>query len=138
MASLMYGGITHHYILPKGNYCNRINNYGTINNEYFVLMFGDDNSRIGFIKGKDSACGNIMGPIGAINMVRNIDFVAGAYNTNTEKFHSLGLEPPSIAGITPILGLNFRIPLYQSDSFSIKLENLLTYGILTHSISMNF
>lgn len=138
MASIIFGGITHHYILPTGNYCNRINNYGTIKNEYYIVMFGDNSSRIGFIKGKDSACGDIFGPVSTINMYKNIDIIFGAYNTNYKKFKDLGLEPPSVAGVTPILGLDFKIPLYETMDFSVKLENVISIGIITHAVSFNF
>ena len=57
MISLMYGGITHHYMAPTLNYCKTINNVGTIHNEYVIAMAGSANAKIGILKGKDSAIG---------------------------------------------------------------------------------
>jgi hypothetical protein len=124
--SLLYGGITHHYLASNLPYCNRINNnsYGTIHNEYII----------GLISGKDSACGNILGPITTTKVSSNIDFVLGAYNTNLKKFNELGINPPSFNNITPVIGFDYKIKLTNN----ISIDNLISYGIVTHSLRINF
>lgn len=140
MISLLFGGITHHYIGSSLPYCGRINNnnFGTIHNEYVIGMVGDDNFKFGLISGKDSACGNILGPVLSKNVYGNLDFVLGGYNTNKGAFYKRNLEAPSINGITPIIGLNYKINLYKNNNFKINLENVISYGIITHSLSLNF
>ena len=134
--SLLYGGITHHYLGSSLPYCNRIgnNSFGTIHNEYVIGLIGNEQSKIGLISGKDSACGNILGPIATTNMSDNIDFVFGGYNTNFKKFHELGIEPPSIAEFTPVVGLDYKIKL----SNNISIDNLISIGIITHSVRIDF
>lgn len=134
MISLIYGGITHHYMAPKLNYCNTINNVGTIHNEYVIAMAGNDKAKIGILKGKDSACGNIIGPISSFNLSDNVDFMLGGYNTNFKTFEKRGIVPPSFGGITPVVGLNFKIPITDN----IKINNLVSIGIITHAISVEF
>ena len=134
----MYGGITHHYVGSKLPYCNTINNYGTIHNEYVAVLAGNQKYRAGILRGKDSACGNIYGGIGAANVSQNVDFVLGGYNTNFDKFHERNIEPPTYKGITPVMGVDFRIPIYSSKQFSIKIDNLISVGIVTHSFSIDF
>jgi len=136
--SLMLGGITHHFLAPNLNYCNSINDVGTIANEYVVGMAGTEDFKVGFIKGKDSACGNITGAISSINLYENVDFMIGGYNTNFQEFKQIGVEPPSINGITPILGLNFKIPVYKTENTRVSIDNLVSIGIVTHAISFTF
>lgn len=138
MISLIYGGITHHYLASSLPYCNRINNVGTIHNEYVIGMAGSENFRVGILSGKDSACGNILGPISATKISENVDFMLGGYNTNFDKFHELGIEPPSIGGITPVIGFNYKLNLYNSDNVKVNLENVISVGIITHALSVNF
>lgn len=133
----MQGGITHHYIASNLNYCNRINNVGTIQNTYNALLIGNK-FKLGVLFGKDSACGNISGPIASLNLSENIDFIAGFYNTNTKVFAKRGIIPPSAGGVTPVAGYNFKFPLYTSDKYSIKLNNIVSFGIITHAISLDF
>jgi hypothetical protein len=139
-ATILYGGITHHYMASKLNYCNRINNndFGTIHNEYVIGLVGSKENKIGFIKGKDSACGDIFGGIATSAISQNVDLVFGGYNTNTEDFHKRNIEPPSFGGITPVFGLDFKIPIYQGDGYRISLDNLVSFGIITHALSINF
>jgi hypothetical protein len=134
--SLLYGGITHHYLGSSLPYCNRISNnkFGTISNEYFIGLAGNKNNKIGFISGKDSACGNIFGPITTVNISNNIDFVLGAYNTNKKEFNKLNIEPPSIAGVTPVIGLDYRIRITNN----VSIDNVISLGIVTHSIRIDF
>lgn len=134
MISLLYGGITHHYLASNLPYCNRINSVGSIHNEYVIGLIGDDFFKIGALVGKDSACGNIAGPVSTFKLNNHLDFVLGGYNTNTEKFHKLGIEPPSIYGITPIVGLDLKIPITKN----ISIDNIVSYGIITHAIRINF
>jgi hypothetical protein len=138
MISIIYGGITHHYLASSLPYCNRINNVGSIHNEYVIGMAGTEDFRMGILSGKDSACGNIVGPITATKIYENVDFMLGGYNTNFDDFHELGIKPPSIGGITPIVGLNFKIPVYEDGTFKINLDNLISFGIVSHAISLNF
>lgn len=138
MLSIIYGGITHHYLASNLPYCNRINNAGSIHNEYVIALAGNEDFKIGALSGKDSACGNIFGPIVSARVSDNTDLILGGYNTNFEKFHQLGIEPPSYDGITPVVGINWKIPIYESDSFKIKLNNLISVGIITHAVSIDF
>jgi hypothetical protein len=134
MISILLGGITHHYIGSNFNYCNKINNYGTIANPYAVVLAGDENKKLGAILGKDSACGNIFGPMSSIRLSNNIDFIAGFYNTNKEKFEKIGLVSPSIYGVTPVVGANYKIPITKK----VSLNNIISIGVITHAISFNF
>jgi hypothetical protein len=138
MISIIYGGITHHYLASSLPYCNRINNSGTIHNEYVIGLVGSQDFKIGILSGKDSACGNITGPIMAAKISENVDFMLGGYNTNFKEFHKLGIEPPSMNGYTPIVGLDFKLNLYDGENFDIKLDNLVSLGIITHAVSINF
>lgn len=133
MLTLGFGGITNHYMLPSGNYCNKINKYGTINNSYLVAMIGND-TKVGIIKGFDSVCEPITGMISSANISDNLDFVIGGYNTNTKAFEDRGLIPPSINKITPIFGLNYKINITDN----LNLNNVISYGITTHFISYEF
>lgn len=132
--TLIYGGITHHYLSSNLPYCNRINNLGTIANPYVVVMGGNDNVKAGFILGTDSACGAIAGPVSSLRLSDNLDFIIGAYNTNFRKFEELGIQPPTIAGLTPIIGLNYKIPITKN----INLENIFSFGIISQALSVSF
>jgi hypothetical protein len=138
MVTIMYGGVTHHYVSPKLNYCNTINNYGTIHNQYTAVLVGDDSLKAGVLKGKDSVCADILGLIGTAQIKKNIDFVAGGYNTNFDEFRVRNIEPPSVLGVTPVLGVNFKMPIYQSQKYKVELNNLVSLGIITHSVSVSF
>ena len=138
VAAILYGGITHHYMASNLPYCNTINGSGSIHNEYVIGLVGSKDSKVGFIKGKDSACGNIFGVLASLAIDENVDFIIGGYNTNFKDFEKLGIIPPSINGVTPLVGLDFKIPIYTSENFSIKIDNLFSIGIITHSISLNF
>jgi hypothetical protein len=134
--SLLYGGITHHYLASNLPYCNRIgnNSFGTIHNEYVIGLIGDEDLKVGLISGKDSACGNILGPITTTKISENVDFVLGGYNTNVKKFHKLGIEPPSFAGVTPVVGIDYKIRLTNN----VSIDNLISIGIATHSLRIDF
>ena len=138
MITMIYGGITHHYMAPSLNYCNTINNAGTIHNEYVIAMAGSKNAKLGFLKGKDSACGDIFGPISSFKISDNVDFIAGGYNTNFKKFEERGMIPPSFGGITPVIGFDLKIPLVKTKQFEVNVDNLVSVGIITHAISVNF
>jgi hypothetical protein len=134
--SLLYGGITHHYLASNLPYCNRINNntFGTIHNEYVIGLIGDEDFKVGVLSGKDSACGNILGPITTTKITEDLDFVLGGYNTNFNKFNKLGIEPPSINGITPVIGVDYKIKLTDN----VSIDNLISVGIITHSLRVDF
>jgi hypothetical protein len=138
MISLIAGGITHHYIASHLKYCNRINNSGTIVNEYFILSAGTEEGRLGLLKGKDSACGDIYGAMVFASVNPYLDFVVGGYNTNFDAFRRRKMHPVVESEITPVIGVNFRIPLYTSKDFSVNIENLISYGITTHGIGVTF
>jgi hypothetical protein len=139
MLSLIYGGITHHYLAKDLPYCNPIKGgMGTIHNEYVIAMAGSKDFRLGLISGKDSACGNIMGPISATRISDNIDFMLGGYNTNFKKFRDRMIEPPSIGGITPVVGLDFKIPLFEYEDTKLSLDTLVSFGVITHAINLSF
>lgn len=138
MISILLGGLTHHYIGSTFNYCNTVNSYGTIQNNYVATLIGDSNKKFGLLVGKDSACGDIVGPISSFNIDYNLDLVAGFYNTNFENFSKRGIRPPSVFGQTPVLGIDYKIDLYKSESLDIKLDTIFSIGIITHSISFNF
>jgi hypothetical protein len=101
-------------------------------------MAGNKNTKLGVLKGKDSACGNIFGPIGSISLSENIEFLAGGYNTNFKEFEKLNIRPPSVLGFTPILGLDFRIPIYEDDDIKFSVDNLFSLGIITHALRVDF
>lgn len=138
MISIIYGGITHHYLNSSLSYCNKINNIGTIHNEYVIAMAGNDSAKIGILSGKDSACGDILGPVASFRITESADFMLGGYNTNFEKFRELGMEPVNIAGFTPVIGINLKVNIYDSKLYKINLDNLFSLGIITHGVSVNF
>jgi hypothetical protein len=138
MVSIIYGGITHHYINSHYNYCNSLNNFGTIHNEYVIAMAGSSDVKFGFLKGKDSACGDIFGPISSFKMNDSVDFMLGGYNANYEDFEKLGMVPFSVAGVTPVIGLNFKLSIYKTPYFDVTLNNLVSVGIITHALSLDF
>lgn len=138
MISLLQGGITHHYVNPKLNYCNTVNNVGTIKNNYTALLIGNKKFKFGSLVGKDSACANIYGPIATVSLYDNIDFILGFYNTNTKAFNDRGMIPVSSGGITPLAGWDFKIPLYTTEGLNISLDNIVSIGIVSHAISFNF
>jgi hypothetical protein len=138
MYSISYGGITHHYISKGSNYCNKLNSFGTINNQYIIAMAGNDKFKAGFLYGTDSVCANIYGPITSFNLASNIDFIAGGYNANYSDFKERGLRPISIAGITPVAGFNFKIPIIKTESYKVSLDSLVSVGIITHAITVSF
>lgn len=134
MISILYGGITHHYIGSNLPYCKRLNNYGTIHNEYVIGLVGTEKTKVGVISGKDSSCGSIIGPISSFKLADNLEFIAGGYNTNFKKFREIGIEPPSFNGITPVIGLDYRIRLTKN----ISIDNLFSVGIITHALRVDF
>ena len=138
MISLIYGGITHHYLASSLPYCNRINNVGTIHNEYVIAMAGSQDAKIGILKGKDSACGDIMGPISSFAVSENVDFMLGGYNANVKEFEKLGIVTPNFGGITPVVGFNLKLPLIKTKSFQMDINNLVSIGIITHALSVSF
>jgi hypothetical protein len=103
-----------------------------------IILAGDKDTKIGIINGKDSACGSIAGPVASFTISENFEFIAGGYNTNFKKFNDIGINPTSISGITPILGLDFRIPIYENNKIRITIDNLISLGILTHSLRVDF
>jgi hypothetical protein len=138
LTTIILGGITHHYIAPKLNYCNTINNIGTIQNNYIGVMVGNKRFQGGFIKGKDSACANITGLISSYNLSDNFNFMVGGYNTNFKEFEQRNMVPPSVFGVTPIVGVNYKIPLYENKKTKISLDTLFSVGIVTHGIAVTF
>lgn len=134
MITIMLGGLTHHYVGSNLNYCNKVSNFGSIINPYTVAMYGTKTKKAGIIVGKDSVCGNIIGPITSFSFNKSLDVIAGGYNTNKDKFNNRQIQPMSIGNITPVLGLNYKIPL----SKSLSLNNVISFGIITHAIGIEF
>lgn len=130
--SLLLGGLTHHYIGSSLPYCNTVNDLGTIQHAYAAGMIGNKNFQAGIIMGKDSACGNIAGPITSTRINKNFAVVLGGYNTNYNDFRKRGIEPPSIKGITPIAGLDYSIHITNN----ISLDTVVSIGIITHGIKI--
>jgi len=138
LTTLLLGGITHHYIAHDLNYCNLINDVGTIQNDYIGVLVGSKKFQAGFIKGKDSACGDILGPMASYNFNKNFSFIIGGYNTNHKKFYDRNIVPITSGEITPIIGLDYKIPLYESNEVTISLDNVISFGILTQGITFTF
>ena len=138
IVSLILGGITHHYLGHSLPYCNTINSVGTIKNPYAIVMAGDKDAKIGFLKGKDSACGDIYGPISSFRLSDSFDFILGGYNTNFKEFNDRGITPPSIGGVTPVVGLNYSLPLYESETVKASFDTLFSIGIITHGVKFTF
>ena len=134
ITSILLGGLTHHYLLPRGNYCNQINGQGSIVNPYVISMVGNERLKTGIILGRDSSCSNIFGSVSSVNLYKNIDLMVGAYNANTKQFNNIGLNPVEYYGITPILGIDYRIKLYKN----ITLDTLVSVGIVTHALRIDF
>jgi len=134
LTTILLGGITHHYIGSSLPYCNRLTDFGTITNPCIAAMVGSTNAKAGFIAGKDSACGNIVGPVASFYVANNLDFVVGGYNTNFKKFHNLGIEPPSFIGLTPIIGLDYKININKN----VSLDTIMSVGIVSHALSISF
>lgn len=101
-------------------------------------MAGTSKARLGVLAGRDSACGRILGPISSFRVSENVDLMLGGYNTNFNSFKARGIESPSIYGITPVVGLDFKISLIKTDTFRVDLDNLVSVGIVTHAISVSF
>lgn len=134
ITTILIGGLTHHYLGSSLPYCNKVTNFGSIVNPYTVVMRGTEDLRAGFILGTDSACGTIAGPIVSFKKTENVDFVMGFYNTNFRNFHERNIAPPSIFNATPIVGLNYKIPITKN----IKLENVVSFGIISQALSISF
>ena len=132
--SLLLGGITHHYIGSSLPYCNTINDYGTIQHGYVAAMAGNADVQIGVLAGKDSACGDIVGPIASVSISKNLSAVVGGYNTNFKEFYDRGIAPPNIDGVTPIAGLSYAIPITDNVSF----DTTVSIGIITHAIKITW
>ena len=132
--SVLFGIMTHHFIGSDLPYCNTLNASGTIQNPYAVVMAGNEDAKLGAIVGKDSACGDIVGPIGSVRIRRHISFVLGFYNTNFKEFRALGMEPPSVGGVTPVAGVDISVPIAGPVSF----DTIISMGIITHAIRMDF
>jgi len=138
LTTLLLGGITHHYIATDLNYCNQINEVGTIQNNYVGALVGSKGLQIGLIMGKDSACGDIVGPIASLNVNDSFSFIVGGYNTNHKKFYDRDITPITSGNITPVLGIDYKIPLYKKNDTIIALDNIVSFGIITHAITISF
>lgn len=138
LTTLLLGGITHHYIAHDLNYCNLINEIGTIQNNYVGVLMGSKDLQIGLMVGKDSACGDIIGPIASLNLNDKFSFIVGGYNTNHQKFYNRGITPITSGDITPVLGVDYKVPLYKNNNTTIALDNIISFGIITHTITISF
>lgn len=138
LTTLLLGGITHHYIAHDLNYCNLINEVGTIQNNYVGVLMGSKNLQIGLMVGKDSVCGDIIGPIASLNLTDKFSFIVGGYNTNHQKFYDREIAPITSGDITPVLGIDYKVPLYKNKNTTIALDNIVSFGIITHAITISF
>ena len=138
LTTLLLGGITHHYLAHDLNYCNLINEIGTIQNNYVGVLMGSKDLQFGLMAGKDSACGDIVGPIASFNVNDRFSFIVGGYNTNHQKFYDRGIIPVTSGDITPLLGIDYKIPLYKNNNTIIALDNIISLGIITHAITISF
>jgi len=138
ITTLIFGGITHHYFQQKLNYCNKINKVGTIKNNYTGILIGNKKAQIGIMKGRDSACAKIKGILSSLNFSKKMSFMIGGYNANFKEFRDRSMEPPSIGGITPVIGLNYKLPIYKTNTTKISLDTLFSIGIVTHALSVTF
>lgn len=136
--SILMGGITHHYIGSHLPYCNTINNYGTISHSYTAVMVGNSKAKAGVLIGKDSACGPIFGGLSSFALTEYTEFVLGGYNTNFKQFRQRGIEPPTLFNITPVIGIDFKLPVIQTEEFKVSVDNLVSLGIITHSVNFTF
>ena len=132
--TVLLGFMTHHYINPELNYCNTINDVGTIQNTYVVALREGKEIGAGAIVGKDSSCADIAGPVLTLRLNKKMRIVAGGYNTNVESFNKRKMIPPEIRGITPVLGIDYSIPITNKISF----DTIVAIGIITHAISYRF
>jgi len=138
LTTILLGGITHHYVAPKLNYCNRINKIGTIRHTYAAILVGNDKIQAGPLMGVDSACGAISGALLSVSISEFFKIMAGGYNTNFKEFNDRGINPPTFMGLTPLAGLDYRLNLYKSKDLNISLDTLISYGIVSHGISVSF
>lgn len=138
LTTLLLGGITHHYLAHDFNYCNLINDVGTIQNNYVGVLMGSKDLQVGLMVGKDSVCGDIVGPIASLNVNDRFSFIVGGYNTNHQKFYDRGITPITSGDITPVLGIDYKVPLYKSNNTTIALDNIMSFGIITHAITISF
>lgn len=132
--TVLLGFMTHHYISPELDYCNAINDYGTIQNTYAVVLREGKEMGAGVIAGKDSSCGDIAGPVFTLRVSKNVRAVVGGYNTNVESFNKRKMIPPEIRGITPVVGIDYSIPLTKK----VSLDTIVALGVITHAISYKF
>ena len=138
LTTLLLGGITHHYLAHDLDYCNLINEVGTIQNNYVGVLVGSKKFQVGLMMGKDSVCGNIVGPIASLNVNDRFSFIVGGYNTNHQKFYDRGITPITSGDITPVLGIDYKVPLYKNNGTTIALDNIMSFGIITHAITISF
>ena len=136
---LFLGGITHHPISPQLNYCNAINkSTGTIKHRYGAVLVGNKDFKIGGIIGQDSVCAPIKGVLSSSRITDKLHFIAGGYNTNDKQFKNRGIQPVKIGGFTPVLGLDYKVPIYESKNFKASFDTIFSVGIISHGISFNF
>ena len=136
---LFLGGITHHTIAPQLNYCNVINkSTGTIKHRYGALLVGNEDFKIGGIIGQDSVCAPIRGLLSSTKITDNLQFMLGGYNVNTKQFLDRGIQPVKMYGITPLIGLAYKIPIYENENIKTSFDTLISFGIISHGISVKF
>jgi hypothetical protein len=149
------GGLTPHFSGSKRNYCNQWNNSGIIVNKtyYMTLLMGD--VAFTYMKGNDSICSEIEGIFLLFNLKESqwwdIGIQVGGYAFNEKNWedHAAktpeGIEAPEpltarINGraFVPVLALAYNIHLIRRDSWSLKLNNMLTPVITNHSLAYEF
>lgn len=149
------GGITPHFVREKRNYCNQWNNTGIIvNKSYYVrMMFGSVG--LTYMQGNDSICSEIEGlflhHVFTYAEFYEIGVTLGGYAFNQENWDEhLEDTPEDIRApepvwtefegreVVPVLALDIGVHLIKRETWSLKLNNLITPVITNHSLALEF
>lgn len=138
MWEFVLGGVTHHYMSSNADkYCGKLNDSGTIVHPYAIALYGQS-TKFGIITGTDSMCKGIVGGLIKQRLGGSFSLVVGGYNNNYNKFNNQQLNRFGLGGVTPVLGLNYDVTIHKHKDYTIKLNNMVSYGITTHGISLEF
>jgi hypothetical protein len=149
------GGLTPHFSGSKRNYCNQWNNTGIIVNKSYYIAFYKEQFGVTYMVGNDSICSEIEGIffhyIFSQDEWNDFGITVGGYAYNqgnwdkhAEKTPS-GIDAPEPTSIeyfgrpiVPVLALSWGLHLIRRDSWSLKLNSLLTPLIFNHSIAYEY
>lgn len=149
------GSITPHFSGSKKNYCNQWNNTGIIANKTYYFSLYAGNFGMTYLVGNDSICSEIEGLFLYYSLNRQqwwdlgIQFGGYAYNEKNWILHAektpSGIDAPEPVttdfhgrAVVPVLALAWNIHLVRRDSWSLKLNNMLTPIITNHSLAFEF